>query len=46
MLVVLLILRPRVVEASIDGQSTFGMKGTGGEKVEKLQIVETASALR
>ena len=35
-----------MVEASIDGQSTFGMKGTGGEKVEKLQIVETASALR
>ena len=37
---------PRVVEASIKGQSTFGMEGTDGEKMEKLQIVEAASALR
>ena len=45
---------PRVVEASIEGQSTFGMEGTAGngekkkkgKKVEKLQIVEAASALR
>ena len=36
----------RVVEASIAGQSTFGMAGTKGEKMEKLQIVEAASALR
>ena len=41
----------RVVEASIEGQSTFGMEGTAekkkeGTKVEKLQIVEAASALR
>ena len=34
------------MEASIEGQSTFGMVGTNGAKVEKLQIVETASALR
>jgi len=42
----------RVVEASIEGQSTFGMERTAGSgekkktKVEKLQIVEAASALR
>ena len=34
------------MEASIKGQSTFGMEGTDGEKMEKLQIVEAASALR
>ena len=27
-------------------QSTFGMAGTKGEKMDKLQIVEAASALR
>ena len=41
-----MILLSRVVEASIKGQSTFGMEGTDGEKMEKLQIVEAASALR
>ena len=44
-----------MVEAIIEGQSTFAMEGTGtgisGEKkketrVENLQIVEAASALR
>ena len=37
---------PRVVEATIEGQSTFGMERTKGGKVEKLQIVEGASTLR
>ena len=45
---------PRVVEASIEGQSTFGMEDTEGgslekkkkTKMEKLQIVEAALALR
>ena len=43
-----------MVEASIEGQSTFGMEDTEGgslekkkeRKMEKLQIVEAASALR
>ena len=42
-----------MVEASIEGESTFGMEGTAGNgekrkktKVEKLRIVEAASALR
>ena len=37
---------PRVVEATIEGQSTFGMERTKGGKVEKLEIVEGASTLR
>ena len=41
-----LLICPRVVEASIAGVSTFGMAKTDGEKMEKLQIVEAASALR
>ena len=40
----------RLVEASIEGQSTFGMEGTAEKKkeskVETLHIVETASTLR
>ena len=44
-----------MVEANIEGQSTFGMEGTSGDgsgdekkktKMEKLQIVEAVSALR
>ena len=41
---------PRVVEANIEGQSTFGMDGTDDKgketKLERLTIVEAASALR
>merc|ERR1712083_456956 len=38
--------KARVVEATIEGQSTFGMERTKGGKVEKLEIVEGASTLR
>ena len=46
LVLVCLVAFPRVVEASIAGVSTFGMAKTKGEKMEKLQIVEAASALR
>ena len=40
---------PRIVEASIEGQSTFGMQKTSKKKevnIEKLKIVKTSVALR